>query len=117
MLGIVLFMVSCLPTCWASFRGYNDFSILKHEVKPSKHYDDELVYTINTAIFDLYASLPMSMEQKTYYKHLKSLKSTLEYRYKMYVNMLPMTKPRSLLNTYYKKRSDEFYNLLQKINV
>lgn len=114
--GVLLFMIGCLPTYWASFRNYNDFVILKPEITLSKRYDDELVYNINTAIFDLYESRHMSIEQKTYYTKVHCLKRSLESRYKMYTTMLTMTRPGSPLNTYYNKRSDEFSGLLQKLN-
>jgi len=116
MLGLTLFVIGCIPTYSTLFYKFNPVILTKEEMIQTKQYDDNLLTDASTTLYDMWAALPMSMERKLFYKKLQNIKRLLEYRYKSYLNIIPRTRSRSLLNTYYKERTEEFSDLLQKIN-
>ena len=116
MLGLTLFVIGCIPTYSTLFYKFNPVILTKEEMIQTKQYDDQLLNDTSTTFYDLCAAIPMSMEQKLFYNKLQSIKNILEYRYRSYINMIPRTRSRSTLNTYYKSRTQEFADLLERIN-
>lgn len=116
MLGLILFMIGCLPTYCGTFYKFNPIVLTLEEMRQISKYDDQLLHDVNCAYYDMCSSFPMSMEKKMFYKQLQTIKNTLQHRYKSYINIIPRTRSRSSLNKYYKSRVEEFYDLLQRIN-
>lgn len=116
MLGLTLFVIGFIPTYSTIFYKFNPVVLTNEEIIQTKQYDDQLLSDTNATFYDMCAALPMSMEQKLFYKKLQNIKSILEYRYRSYINMIPRTRSRSTLNTYYKTRTEEFADLLERIN-
>lgn len=116
MLGLIFFMIGCLPTYCGTFYKFNPIVLTLEEIREINKYDDNLLHDVNCAYYDMCSALPMSMEKKLFNKQLQTITNTLQHRYKLYIDTIPRTRSRSSLNKYYKNRAEEFYNLLQRIN-
>jgi len=115
-LGIILFVVSCLPNCMSSLHN----RIYMHpptdsDTKISMRYDDELLSNFTTAMYDVSLARHMSMEKKALCIHLTKLRKSIEIRYNLYKSLLTKPNNSPYMRKYYKKRIDDFHSTLQFI--
>lgn len=114
--GILLFAIGFLPTYFGSVH-YNMYrcGAIRAKIRQSKRYDDELLYHTTTAIYDTILAREFSMERKALFTYLNKLRKTIETRCKYYKNMMKKSECDKKLTSYYDKRLDDFYGVLQQI--
>lgn len=114
--GIILFVVSCVPTCMSSL--YNLIYMrppTDSNTKISMRYDDELLSNFTTVIYDVTLARHMSMEKKSLCMHLAKLRNSIEKRYTLYEILITKPNNSPYMRKYYKKRIDDFHGILQFI--
>ncbi len=114
--GIILFVVSCVPTCLSSF--HNRIYMcppVDSNTKISMRYDDELLSSFTTAMYDVSLARQMSMEKKALCMHLTKLRKSIEIRYNLYKSLITKPGNSPYMRKYYKNRIDDFHSMLQLI--
>lgn len=114
--GVILFAIGCLPTYLGSIH-YNmyRYDAIRAKIRQSKRYDDELLYRTTTAMYDAILAREFSMERKAFFMNLKKLRKNVETRYEYYKILLERPECDPNLTSYYDRRIDEFYGVLQQI--
>lgn len=114
--GIILFVVSCVPTCMSSL--HNRVYMrppTDSNTKISMRYDDELLSNFTCAMYDVSLAREMSMEKKALYMHLTKIRKSMEIRYNLYSSLITKPDNSPYMRKYYKTRIDDFYSMLQLI--
>ena len=114
--GLILFLVTCVPTYLSSLHNRIHMRTPTDlNTKISMKYDDELLYSFTTAMYDVSLARHMSMEKKALYMHLTKLRKSIENRYNLYKSLVTRPHNSRYMNKYYKDRIDEFHSTLQMI--
>lgn len=116
MTGLILFIISTMPS-YISFVRKRYISVCAGaKYKQSVRYDDELVQNIKLALYDIRISQPMSMERQGLNTYLIQLRNTLNNRYNLYTNMLKKNYDGSTsMYDYCQRRAEEFSELLHQL--
>lgn len=114
--GIILFIVTGLPACLSSLhnRSYMRPSTGSN-IKTSIRYDDELLSSFTTTMYDASLARHMSMEKKALCMYLNKIRKSIEIRYNLYKRLLTKSDNTPYMQKYYRNRIDEFHNILQVI--